>query len=69
MNSNGVGFLNTQPCLVWNREGAPWMGLESKFRESHRLSYSDWSYCTRDEGIPITVILEGLIRWEDDQEV
>ena len=62
--TNGVGFINGQPCLVWDGKGAPWSGLESKFRESHKRNYSDWSYC--DYPPPNIILLEGLIRWEDE---
>lgn len=64
MTNDGVGFIDRQPCLVWNGKGAPWSGLFSKFRESHKQKYSDWLYL--DDPLPVIILLEGLIRWEDE---
>lgn len=67
MNNNGVGFVVGNTSLVFNGDGAPWAtGWYDKIIHCHRKNYKDWSYVTKKELPTVTILLEGLIRWEDE---
>lgn len=63
--TNGIGFLGTNPCLVFNGKGAPWSGIASKIRECHALKYEEWSY-SKDSDSLVLVIPENLVRWGEE---
>lgn len=69
MTDNGVGFITKEtfsPVLIYKGKGAPWPNLFTKVEHCYKENYANWSYCRE----PVIYILyEGLIRWQDDQEV
>ncbi len=69
MTNNGVGYIIgewSSPALIYKGEGAPWSGFLNKVRYCYTGNYKDWTYAKEP---PIFILYEGLIRWEDDQEV
>ena len=67
--TNGVGFVFIPKfcyTLIYEGKGAPWSGLYCKIKQSHKLNYNTWGYISEKEGTTGIILLESLIRWQDE---